>query len=116
MREKRDNQNNRYCGIDDIQQHKNIMDCGGTGQPEFGSLDFQKMVQLIMENDSVFNYLIYYFIDWISDKAFEEYAEEEIKKGKSLRQVHAEYFAAWIPWEPCAEQIIVHIHELAKDE
>lgn len=76
---------------------------------------FSELVQLVMEYDSVYTFLIYYFLEWISDWAFEEYATEEMKKGKSLRQVHAEYFAAWIPWENCADKIIERIHELTKD-
>ena len=84
-------------------------------QPIAGTPSFSEMVQLIMQNDNVYSFLIYYFLDWISDSIFEEDAEEEVKKGKTLRQVHAEYFAAWIPWEDCADKLIERIHELTKD-
>ena len=86
-----------------------------TGILQSDALEFSELVRLIMENDCAYSYLIYYFIDWISDQAFEDYAAEEMKKGKSLRQVHAEYFAAWIPWEDCVDKIIERIQELTKD-
>lgn len=72
-------------------------------------------MQLIIENDCVYSFLIYYFIDWISDQAFEDYAAEEMKKGKTLRQIHAAYFAAWIPWEDHADKIFERIQQLTKD-
>lgn len=76
---------------------------------------FSELVQLVMINDCVYSFLIYYFIDWISDQAFEDYAEEQMKNGKTLREIHADYFAAWIPWEDCADKIIKRIYELTKD-
>lgn len=76
-------------------------------------LSYSELVQLIMENDAVYTFLIYYFIDWISDQAFEDYAREQMKNGKSLRQIHAEYFAAWIPWEDCADQLIRRLCKLS---
>ena len=75
---------------------------------------FSELVQLVMENDCVYSFLIYYFIEWISDQAFEDYAEEQMKNGITLREIHAEYFAAWIPWEDCADKIVERIHDLAK--
>ena len=91
----------------------NVID--NKNMPLAGIPSFSELVQTIMEEDEVYTFLIYYFLEWISDQAFEDYAVEEMKKGKSLREVHAEYFAAWIPWENCADKIIERIHELTKD-
>ena len=93
---------------------KNQVNCGGTGVFENGSLGFDDLVQLIMQNDYVYSYLIYYFIDWISDQAFEDDAKEQVKNGKSLRQVHAEHFASWIPCEDCADKIYDQIQDLSR--
>ena len=82
--------NQEISGIQDGFDIKKQISCGDPGSPDFGSLEFDELVQLIMENDCVYSFLIYYFIDWISDQAFEDYAAKEMKKGKSLRQVHAE--------------------------
>ena len=71
-----------------------------------------ELLQLIMTNDYVYSYLIYFYLEEISDQAFEEYAKKQCQSGKTLKQVHAEYFAAWIPWETCADKIYEQIRDL----
>ena len=79
-----------------------------------GMPNFSELVQVIMENDNVYSYLIYFYLEEISDQAFEDYAKEQCQSGKTLRQVHAEYFASWIPWESCAESLIERVRELGR--
>ena len=76
--------------------------------------NYDKMVQRIMTNDYVYSYLIYFYLEEISDQAFENYAKEQCQSGKTLRQVHAEYFASWIPWETCADKIYDQIQDLSR--
>ena len=73
----------------------------------------RNLVPLIVENDAVYSYLLQYYLDWISDQAFEDYAKTECEKGKSIRQIHAEYFDAWISWEPYADELIEKIQALS---
>ena len=36
--------------------------------------NYTELVQLVMENNNVYSYLIYYYLEDISNQAFEEYA------------------------------------------
>ncbi len=76
-------------------------------------LGYSELVQLIMENDCVYSYLIYYYIEWISEQDFEESVKEWMLEGKTVREVHARYFAAWIPHDPHGEKIVQKIKDLA---
>ena len=77
---------------------------------------YLELVQLIMENDDVYSYLINYYLDLISDQAFEDFLNAECQKGKTVRQVHAEYMASWIPWESSADKLCERIRKMADEE
>ena len=75
--------------------------------------DIDGMIQTILDCDKVFAFLNFYFLEDTSDWVFQEYMQNECKKGKTERQVLANYYASWIPWESCAEKIIARVRELA---
>ena len=78
-----------------------------------GMSSFSEMVQLIMQNDYVYSFLIYFYLEDISSWEFEELVREECQKGKTQREVHAYYFASWIPCEKNVAEIMESIELLS---
>ena len=55
----------------------------------------------------------FYFLEDTSDWVFQEDMQNECKKGKTERQVLANYYASWIPWEACDVTIIARKRAMA---
>jgi len=68
-----------------------------------------------MENDSVYQLLIYLYLDVISSWEIEELVNEECKRGKTQREAHAHFFALWIPSEKFADKLLAKIQELIEE-
>ena len=66
-----------------------------------------------MENDKAFVHCCYYFIEELTDSAFEEHMRQLVAQGRTEREVMSEYMASWIPWEDNADKLIARIYELA---
>ena len=62
-----------------------------------------------MTNDAVFNYLVYFYLDEISDWRLEQEMREA---AISEREYLSRYFATRIPGEMCFEKIIQRIEEI----
>ena len=77
-----------------------------------GMPSFSEMVQIIMQNDCVYSYLLYFYLEDISSWEFEELVREECQRGKTQREVHAYYFASWIPCEKNFAKIMERIESL----
>ena len=52
-----------------------------------------------MENDNAFVQCCYYFIEDLTDSAFEDHLREQVAQGRTEREVLSEYMASWVPWE-----------------
>lgn len=76
-----------------------------------GALAFNEMVQRIMTDDAVYTYLIYFYLDEISDWRFTQEMEIAAEKGISEREYLSNYFSARIPGEKCYEKLIMKIEE-----
>ena len=59
-----------------------------------------------MENDNAFVQCCYYFIEDLTDSAFEDHLREQVAQGRTEREVLSEYMASWIPWEEYADKLI----------
>lgn len=68
-----------------------------------------------MINDNAFVHCCYYFMEELSDSAFEEYLREQVAQGRTEREVLSKYMASWIPWEEHADKLIVRVRELADE-
>ena len=51
-----------------------------------------------MENDNAFVQCCYYFIEDLTDSAFEDHLREQVAQGRTEREVLSEYMASWIPF------------------
>ena len=98
------NENELSCGIVTDSVRKKEVNCGGIG--------FSELVYLIMKNDEAYRYLIYFYLDEISDWRFEQ---EMRDSGIGEREYLSRYFAARIPGELCYEKIMEKIEELEAD-
>ena len=72
-----------------------------------------EMLELILKNNDVFAFLNYYYIEETTTQEFQEYMRKECGNGRTEREVLADYYAAWIPWEEQNEKLIRKITELA---
>ena len=66
-----------------------------------------------MENDKAFVHCCYYFIEDLSDSAFEEHLRKQVAQGRTEREVLSEYMASWIPWEEYGDKLCARIKEMA---
>ena len=64
-----------------------------------------------MTNDKAFVHCCYYFIEDLSDSAFEEHLREQVAQGRTEREVLSEYMASWIPWEEYGDKLCETIKE-----
>ena len=67
-----------------------------------------------MENDNAFVYCCYYFIEDLTDSAFEDHLREQVAHGRTEREIVSEYMASWIPWEEYGNKLIAQINELGR--
>lgn len=68
-----------------------------------------------MKNDNAFVHCCYYFIEDLTDSAFEETLRQKLAQGQTEREVLSEYMAAWIQWDLNVEKITAQIYELADE-
>lgn len=68
--------------------------------------------EYINSHESIYNYLIQYFLPDLSDPYFRPDAAQEIEQDE--RMTYCRYMAAWLPNEPYYVEIIHHIHSLQK--
>ena len=76
---------------------------------------YSEMVHAIMTNDAVYTFLIYFYLDEISDWQFEQEMKFAAEKGITERQYLSRYFASRIPGEDCYEKLIAIIKEIAAE-
>ena len=75
--------------------------------------DFDEMMQLLIENDSIFDYCYQYYIEDVESCEFVEgFLRPKMAQGFTEREAIAEYIVSWIPWEEYPEQIMEHIRAL----
>ena len=60
----------------------------------------------IMNNNNLFCYFLYYYLDDISTYSFQCELEEAKSQGISEKQFLAEHFASWIPCEEDCDQLM----------
>lgn len=71
------------------------------------------MEQMIYANDDVFTFLIYYFLDEISDPYFERELAAETERTQNERWNLCQHMAAWLPYEKNYKLILQRIYEIA---
>ena len=69
--------------------------------------------QMIYANDDVFSFLIYYFLDELSDPYFERELAAETERTHNERWSLSRHMAAWLPHEKNCKLILQRIYELA---
>ena len=70
------------------------------------------LIELSYANDNVFTFLVYYYLDQISDPCFEIELANDIKLSHDERLSLCQHMAAWLPYEKHYEEILQHISEL----
>ena len=77
-------------------------------------LTYDQLMQILMENDNAFVHCCYYFIEDLTDSAFEDHLREQVAQGRTEREVLSEYMASWIPWEEYGDKLCARIKEMAE--
>ena len=68
-----------------------------------------------MKNDNAFVHCCYYFIEDLTDSAFEETLRQKLAQGQTEREVLSEYMASWIPGEEYVDRLCERIKEMASE-
>jgi len=69
--------------------------------------------EYIYIHESVYNYLVSYFLPDLSAPCFQQDAAREIEQHE--RMTYCRYMAAWLPHEPYYEQILKHLNSLSTE-
>lgn len=68
---------------------------------------------MIFDNDEIYKYCLYYYLDEISEYGFQTEMEEAAERGITERQFISEYCAARIPGEEHYDRIMKKISGIA---
>ena len=67
--------------------------------------------EYINAHNSIYSYLIRYFLPEISDPHFQQEAAQEIEQDE--RMTYCRYMAAWLPYQPHYDQILQFLCDIA---
>ena len=68
--------------------------------------------EYINSHESIYSYLIQYFLPDLSDPYFRQDAAQEIEQDE--RMTYCRYMAAWLPHEPRYDQILNKLKQLCE--
>lgn len=75
----------------------------------FVHLEFPYIVRAIYNNDNAYKYLVWYFLDKISDPCF----QQELEQAANQRWFLCESMASWIPYDDYYAELVQKIKEFA---
>ena len=74
---------------------------------------YSELFQILMENDSVYNFFFHYYIEEVTSWRIYEELKDYKENGIDERYVLSRYMAQWIPWEEHADKLCTRIKEMA---
>ena len=66
--------------------------------------------EYIHDHNSIYNYLLRYFLPELSDPLFRQDAAQEIEENE--RMAYCRYMAAWLLYQPHYDQILQHLCDM----